>query len=114
MNGRFAGLAASLGAFILAGPDPALAANGWRTGDKVRVYVSGSPYPGTVVEIGSGSMAGYYKIHFDNPSSLDQYAQAKNVVARSGRAAPPAAKGRKPSCVIGLIGGKPACFPVAR
>ena len=104
----------------LAATGPATAAQEWNTGARVSVYVSGSCcYDGTVIGAGSGSLAGYYLIHFDNPASHDQYAKAANVVARR-EAGGPAGKGtaspaRKPKvrCVMGVIGGKPACLPTA-
>ena len=92
------------------------AAATWHTGDAVKVYVSGSCcYPGKVVGIGSGAMAGYYLIHFDNPASHDQYAKAENVIAQGSAAgSSKAAKGSgKLHCVMGTIGGKPVCFPTA-
>ncbi len=91
----------------------------WHVGDKVSVYVGGSCcYDGTVAEVGRGSMAGYYLIHFDNPSSQDQYAKYSNVVARRApapTAAPVSPKALSPAvhCVMGTIGGKPVCLPTA-
>ena len=85
---------------------------------KVSVYVSGSCcYDGTIVGEGTGSLKGYYLIHFDNPSSPDQYAKAENVVPRRAAGAPAAEKasgpGRKIDCIIGHVGGKPVCYPAA-
>ena len=102
------------------GANQAAAGQGWGVGDHVTVYVSGSCcYDGTVAATGSGSMAGYYLIHFDNPASHDQYAKAANVVARgrtpgtAGGQAPAANRNRKIHCVMGTIGGKPVCLPTA-
>lgn len=54
----------------------------WKIGDKVEVYNSGW-YDGTVLEIGSGSMAGYVKIHYDgHPSVSDQFLALRNIRAR--------------------------------
>jgi hypothetical protein len=84
----------------------AQAAGAWKVGDRVSVWVSGDYYDGRVVGIGSGSNAGQYLIHFDKFTS-EQYALAKNVVARRG-APPPAPKAK---CQIMTINGLPACVP---
>ncbi len=85
----------------------AFAQNAWHVGDKVSVWVSADYYDGTVLEVGSGDHAGQYLIHFDKFTS-DQYALAKNVVARK----PAAAEKTGPNgCRIILINGLPACDP---
>ena len=114
------GIAGTTGLTPLLAAGQAAAAQGALTGDKVSVYVSGSCcYDGVVIGTGSGSLAGYYLIHFDNPGSQDQYAKAANVVPRRSASAPPAAQGGsagkqpKTQCVIGTIGGKPVCLTTA-
>ena len=80
-------------------------------GDRVRVWVSGDYYPGTIREVGTGSHAGQYLIHFDKYTT-EQYALAKNVLPLS---AAPAARsnGKRGSngCRIMLINGLPVCDP---
>ena len=96
-------------AMTLAAADP-----GSRLGERVSVAVGGSCcYDGTIIGMGSGSVAGFYLIHFDNPASQDQYANPKYVYARGTRATPPPGNGGHIHCVMGTIGGKPACLPTA-
>jgi hypothetical protein len=45
-----------------------------KIGDRVDAWVSGSPYPGQIVGVGSGSMAGYFLVKFD--SGTQQYVKA--------------------------------------
>lgn len=87
------------------------AAGGWRTGDKVSVWVSGDYYDGTIVEVGSGDHAGQYRIHFDRFTS-EQYALAKNVLARRSAATGSAPKATGTNgCRIMVINGLPVCDP---
>jgi hypothetical protein len=50
----------------------------FNAGDKVEIFNSGGWYKGTVVETGSGSMAGYYSVKYDGSSQL-QWMKASNI-----------------------------------
>jgi len=55
---------------------------GFKVGDKVEAYNVGW-YKATVLEIGSGSMSGYLKVHYDDFSSAsDQFIALRNIRAR--------------------------------
>ncbi|MEJ7611518.1 MAG: hypothetical protein WKF88_10115 [Ferruginibacter sp.] len=58
----------------------------FKVGDKAEAYNVGW-YKATVIEIGSGSYAGYYKVHYDDYSSAsDQYLKASSVRPRKNAA----------------------------
>src|SRR5437763_1984365 len=64
---------------------PALAAS-FKVGDKVDAWNS-AWYEATVLEVSAGSMAGYYRVHYDKFSSAsDQWLKADNVRARKAAA----------------------------
>lgn len=81
-------------------------------GDRVRVWVSGDYYAGTIKEIGTGSHAGQYLIDFDKYAT-DQYALAKNVLPLGAAPAAARSNGKRGSngCSIMLINGLPVCDP---
>jgi hypothetical protein len=88
-----------------------MAQNAWHTGDKVRVWVSGDYYNGTVVAVGSGDHAGQYYIKFDDFTS-NQYALAKNVFSRTSKPAQQASgKTGTNGCRIMVLNGLPVCDP---
>jgi len=59
----------------------------FKVGDKVEAY-NIDWYRATIVEIGSGNMAGYYKVHFDAYSSaIDQFIRASNIRVQPGQRA---------------------------
>ncbi len=86
---------------------------GARNGERVSVAVGGACcYAGTIIGTGTGSLAGMYLIHFDNPASQDQYAQAKYIYPRGTAArAAPVRRGNGSGCQIMTIGYKPVCRP---
>ena len=86
-------------------------AQGHHVGERVKVWVSGDYYTGTIRAVGSGANAGQYLIHFDKYAS-EQYALAKNVVALGAAPAPRgSAKRGSNGCRIMLINGLPVCDP---
>jgi len=63
----------------------------WQVGEHVEAY-NVDWYAATVTEVGTGNMAGYYKVHFDAFSAAsDQYIRASNIRARADRRAAAAA-----------------------
>jgi hypothetical protein len=51
----------------------------FRVGQKVEAFNSGW-WKATIIEVGTGEMAGYLKVHYDNYSSAsDQYLAVKNI-----------------------------------
>lgn len=62
--------------------DDAAAVSAWKPGDKVLAW-NVTWYPATVLEIGSGTYAGYIKVHYDGSSSAsDQYLRGTSIKAR--------------------------------
>ena len=60
---------------------------GFKIGDKVDAW-NVAWYKATVIEVGSGSNVGYYKVHYDDFSSAsDQYLKASNIRAKKNAAA---------------------------
>jgi hypothetical protein len=105
---RFLGFAVGAAALFASS---AVFAQAWHVGDKVRVWVSGDYYDGSVLEVGSGDHAGQYLIDFDK-FATDQYALAKNVYPRQAApAARPSGKTGSNGCRIMVINGLPACDP---
>ena len=78
------------------------AALGWSVGDKVQAF-NVAWYNATIVEIGSGSHEGYYKIHYDDFAS-DQYLAAGSIRAR------PDAQPTPPSLEAGPRTGQYVCL----
>ncbi|HEX2590052.1 MAG TPA: hypothetical protein VHL34_01055 [Rhizomicrobium sp.] len=74
-------LLAAIASILLFASTAAFAAQ-WKAGDKVQAW-NVSWYDATIVEIGSGPYAGYYKVKFDGFSG-EQYLKADSVRARPG------------------------------
>ena len=52
---------------------------GFKIGDKVDAW-NVAWYKATIIEVGSGSYTGYYKVHYDDYSSAsDQYLKASSI-----------------------------------
>jgi hypothetical protein len=69
----------------------------WKIGDKVQGY-NVDWYDATIVAIGSGNYAGYYRVHYDKFSAAsDQYLKADSIRARPGAAAAQKAGARGPA-----------------
>ena len=104
---RHVRFAAAASALLIAGAASAQS----HVGDRVRVWVSGDYYVGTIKEVGSGSHAGQYLIHFDK-FTTEQYALGKNVLPLgTAPAARPSGKRGSNGCRIMVINGLPVCDP---
>jgi hypothetical protein len=92
---------------------------GGRNGERVSVAVGGACcYDGTIIGTGSGSAAGMYLIHYDNPASQDAYAQPHFIFPRGTRNRNAAPAPDRPGtghtrCVMSYGGPYPVCLPVA-
>lgn len=53
-------------------------AQNFNVGDKVEIFNSGGWYKGSVVETGSGNMAGYFSVKYDGHTQL-QWIKASNI-----------------------------------
>ena len=74
-------------------PAPPAAGGPWKVGDKVESY-NITWTEGTVIEIGSGNYAGYYRIHWDQGSNPGgQWISAANVRARQSKVKPDTSHG---------------------
>jgi hypothetical protein len=81
---------------VTAGDENSAGAQGtaWKVGDKVEAW-NITWYKATVIEVGTGTYRGYYKVHYDDFSSAsDQFLNASSIRARqnpvsgSGSSAP--------------------------
>jgi len=64
-------------------------AQSFNVGDKVEIYNSGGWYKGTILEIGSGNMQGYYSVSYDGYKQA-QWMKKENIKLQKATAAKPA------------------------
>lgn len=69
-----------------AAPQPSAQSDAWQMGDEVEAW-NVAWYPASILEVGAGTHAGYYRVHFVNFSSAsDQWIKAADIRSRGSPA----------------------------